>query len=210
MSILQRIIAKQLANPSGLIGRMFTARWLNKANAKMNDMTLDQLAIAPSDSVLEIGFGGGDLLAKILAADQAELVVGVDRSDEMVRVATKRFASFIRNSKLELHSADVEALPFPDAAFTKLCSVNTIYFWRDPAKALAECHRVLQRGGRLLLCFNSREDMERWPIHKHGFRLYGLAEIESLLQAAHFSPIEVTSANDAEQGLFYCVTGIVA
>jgi ubiquinone/menaquinone biosynthesis C-methylase UbiE len=128
----------------------------------------------------------------------------------MVRLAAKRFGSFMRNSKLELHTGDVEALPFSDAAFTKLCSVNTIYFWRDPAKALAECHRVLKCGGRLLLCFNSREDLERWPTHKHGFRLYELTEVESLLRAAGLSPIEVTSANDAEQGLFYCVTGIVA
>ncbi len=210
MSIIRRIIAKQLARPSGLIGRIFTARWLNKANAKMNDLTLEQLAIAPGDRVLEIGFGGGDLLEKVLNTDQAELVVGLDRSEDMVRTATRRFRSYIKNSKLKLHCGDVEALPFRDAAFTKLCSVNTIYFWRDPAKGLAECRRVLKRDGRLLLCFNSREDLARWPIHKHGFRLYELAEIETLLQAANFSPIDVASANDAEQGLFYCVSGSAA
>jgi arsenite methyltransferase len=205
VSLLQRIIAKQLANPSGLIGRAFTARWLNKANAKMNDLTLEQLALAPGDRVLEIGFGGGDLLQKILNLKQAELVAGVEQSGEMLRSAGKRFLSAIRNSELELHSGDIENLPFPGEAFTKLCSVNTIYFWRNPEKALTECRRVLKRPGRLVLCFNSRKDMEAWPIHRHGFRLYELGEVEQLLEKSGFSQVQVTSANDTKQGLFHCV-----
>ena len=49
--------------------------------------------------------------------------------------------------------------------------------------------------------------MEAWPIHEHGFRLYELAEVENLLRVAGFTTIEVVSARDARQGLFYCVSG---
>ena len=206
--MFQRFIARQLAQPSGLIGRRFTARWLNKANARMNQLALEQLHVAPGDRILEVGFGGGDLLERILRTNQAESVAGIDLSHDMLRVVSEKLRSHIRDRRLELKCGDIEELPFGEGEFTKLCSVNTIYFWRDPVNALAECRRVLKPQGRLILCFNSKEDMQAWPIHQHGFQLYELAEVESLLRGAGFSSIEVTSAHDPRQGLFYCVSGI--
>lgn len=205
--MFQKLIARQLARPTGIIGRLVTARWLNKANAKMNQFTLEQLAIEPGDRVFEIGFGGGDLLERILCSAQAEYVAGIDLSADMVRLANARLQRYIRDSKLEVRAGDVETLPYGSGEFTKLCSVNTVYFWRNPATALAECRRVLRPGGRLVVCFNSKKDLEAWPIHKHGFQLYELAEVESLLRVAGFSTIEAASATDAKQGLFYCVSG---
>lgn len=40
----------------------------------MNQLTLERLAIKPEDRVLEIGFGGGDLLNQILSSTQSEFV----------------------------------------------------------------------------------------------------------------------------------------
>lgn len=207
--MLQKFIARQLAHPSGLVGRMFTARWLNKANARMNQLTRERLAIKPEDRLLEVGFGGGDLLEQILSSTQSEFVAGVDLSVAMVRLVGRRLRSYIEAGKAEVVCGDIEALPYRDGEFTKLCSVNTIYFWRDPSMALTECRRVLRAGGQILLCFNSREDLKAWPIHKHGFRLYEVAEVESLLRVAGFTTIELVSAADARQGLFYCVTGFL-
>ena len=206
--MFQRFIARQLAQPSGLVGRMFTARWLNKANAKMNQLVLEQLAVVPGDRILEVGFGGGDLIERMLRTGKPEFVSGVDRSHEMVRSASKRFKEYLRNGKVELRRGEIENLPYANETFTKVCTVNTLYFWPEPAKALAECRRVLRPEGRLLICFNSKKDMEAWPIHQHGFRLYELAEVEKLLMAAGFSRAAVTSANDPQQGLFYCVVGV--
>jgi SAM-dependent methyltransferase len=207
-AVLQKFIARQLAHPSGLFGRLFTARWLDKANARMNQLTLERLAIKAEDRLLEVGFGGGDLLERILSTRQSEFVAGVDLSADMVRLVSRRLRSYIEAGKAEVRCGDIEALPHNDGEFTKLCSVNTLYFWRNPALALAECRRVLRPGGQILLCFNSREDLEAWPIHKHGFRPYEVAEVENLLRAAGFKTIEVASANDVNQGLFYCVSGI--
>jgi SAM-dependent methyltransferase len=208
--LLRKLIARQLARPSGLFGRLFTARWLDKASAAMNKLTLEQLSIEPADRVLEVGFGGGELLERILSTGPCEFVAGVDLSADIVYVAGSRLRRYIRAGKAEVHCGDIEALPFGDAEFTKLCSVNTLYFWRNPTIALMECRRVLTKDGRILLCFNSKEDLSRWPGHKYGFRLYDLAEVEDLLKVAGFTVAEVASAVDSEQGMFYCVTGIVA
>ncbi len=174
----------------------------------MNQLTLAQLEIEPGDRILEVGFGGGDLLTRILITNKPKLVAGIDRSPEMFRRASRLLKNHIRDEKLDLRCADVESLPFPTSAFTKVCSVNTLYFWPSPARALDECRRVLQPQGRLLICFNSKQDMEAWPIHQHGFRLYELDEVKELLGNAGFEKFDVVSGQDAHQGLFYCISAM--
>ena len=174
----------------------------------MNEFTLDQLSTSSEDRILEIGFGGGDLLEKILLTKSSEYVAGVDLSLDMVKVVCRRLRIYIQSGKAEVRSGDIEALPYANGEFTKVCSVNTLYFWRNPTVALAECHRVLRPGGEVLLCFNSRADLEAWPCHKYGFRLYDLVEAENLLKTSGFTTIKVASAHDSKQGLFYCVSGL--
>jgi len=203
--VLHRFFARQLARPSGLFGRFVTARWLDRASASMNQLTYERLSLLPDDRVLEVGFGSGYLLEKILSAGTCSHVAGVDLSAEMVRLAGRRLGKFIRDGKARVREGSIEALPFGDGEFTKLCTVNTVYFWREPAAALSECRRVLREGGLLVLCFNAREDLERWPGHKHGFRLYELDEIEDELKRAGFGAIDVARGRDPAQGLFYCV-----
>jgi ubiquinone/menaquinone biosynthesis C-methylase UbiE len=210
LRLLHKFIARQLAHPSGLFGRWFTARWLDKANAAMNKLTLERLSVAAGDRLLEVGFGGGDLLEQLLSTKPIAFVAGVDLSMEMVNVVGRRLSSYILAGKADVRTGDIEALPYADGEFNKLCSVNTLYFWRNPSVALAECRRVLRRGGQIILCFNAKQDLALWLPHKHGFRLYDLSEVEDLLDVAGFTSIEVVSAKDSEQGEFYCVTGNVA
>ena len=211
--MFHKFIARQLANPSGMFGQLFVSRWLDKANVAMNQLMLEQLFIQPEDRILEVGFGSGDLLERILSTQRCAHVAGVDHSMAMVRVVERRLRrrlhAGLQTGTIEIRIADIEALPFQDEEFTKLCSVNTLYFWSNPAGALAECRRVLRKDGRILLCFNSKEDLERWPIHKHGFRLYELTEVEEMLRDSGFEAVEVASGNDPHQGKFYCVAASV-
>ncbi|HEV2146343.1 MAG TPA: class I SAM-dependent methyltransferase [Longimicrobiaceae bacterium] len=202
--MIQAFLARQLARPTGLFGRWIMAPLLNRGNRAMNRLTLEQLALTPDDRVLEIGFGGGDLLHQILALP-GSFAAGLDLSAEMVARAQRRFRSAVRARRLHLQQGTIEALPFPAATFTHVCSVNTLCFWPDVARALAECRRVLQSDGALMLCFTARADLERWPGHRHGFRLYDIAELEEHLRAAGFRNIEVTQGANPQQGRFYCV-----
>ena len=47
---------------------------------------------------------------------------------------------------VELHRANVDNLPHGDGQFTKIRTVNTIYFCPSPSAALAELCRVLRVG----------------------------------------------------------------
>ncbi|MBS1230704.1 MAG: putative methyltransferase, UbiE/COQ5 family [Proteobacteria bacterium] len=207
-TVFQAFFSRQLAKPSGLFGRLLTARWLEKANAGMNSLTLDALALKPGDRLLELGFGSGYLLEKVLANRLCDFAAGADISPEMVRHVGARLRPYVEAGKAQIRDGDIEAIPFADGEFTKLCSVNTLYFWKDPQRALAECRRVLAVGGRLALCFNAKSELAKWPGHVHGFTLYELADVEAMLAAAGFCRIETANGDDPEQGLFHCVTGI--
>jgi ubiquinone/menaquinone biosynthesis C-methylase UbiE len=203
--VLQRFFARQLARPSGLFGRFVTSRWLDKSSAAMNLLTFERLSLQPADRVLEVGFGSGYLLEKILSSDPRTHASGVDPSAEMVGLAGRRLRKFIDGGRARVREGSIEALPFGDGEFTKLCTVNTIYFWREPPAALSECRRVLPKGGLLVVCFNAKEDLMRWPGHRHGFSLYELHEVEDALTRAGFGALDVARGRDPAQGLFYCV-----
>jgi arsenite methyltransferase len=171
----------------------------------MNRLALQQLDVLPGERVLEVGFGGGDLLASLLQVAPQELV-GVDISDEMVALARRRFRREMGQGRLRLLTASAEALPRREDGFDKVCSVNTVYFWKRPAAVLAELARVTRPGGRLVLAFQTPESVRRWPGHVHGFHAYGADEIAGLMEAAGFKPSAMTSGSDDEVGDFLCLT----
>ena len=169
----------------------------------MNRLTLAQLDMRPNDDVLEVGFGGGALLAELLEATSGR-VIGVDVAEAMVKRARRRFRGIDR---LELHQASVETLPIADASVGKACSVNNIYFWPDPAGALRELARVLRPGGRLAIAFEPPEELRKWPGHRFGFRLFEEAEVRRLMEQAGFTRIRRAEGRGRSPDFFICLTG---
>jgi len=104
-----------------------------------------QLMRVPADArVLDVGCGSGwatRLLAEYALNGQ---VTGIDISDEMIRVA-RESSSAVPNVDFEVAGAD--ELPFTDNEFTHAFSMESLYYYTDIPKALAEIHRVLRPRG---------------------------------------------------------------
>ncbi|HEY8122228.1 MAG TPA: class I SAM-dependent methyltransferase [Myxococcota bacterium] len=126
-----------------------------RKNAAMNAACVEWLALAPADRVLEIGFGHGRTLAAIAELVPSGFVAGVDPSDEMLRMATRRNRAAIQSGRVALALGRAESVPFPDAHFDKLLAANCAQFW-DLPPALAELRRALRPGGTLLLGIRMR------------------------------------------------------
>ena len=96
--------------------------------------------------VLEVSFGTGYLLTQY--ADRFE-THGIDYNEKMVSVARENLKQ--RGLTARLEQGDVESLPYDDESFD--CIVNTMAFtaYPDGVKAMSELHRVLKKGGRLVL-----------------------------------------------------------
>jgi ubiquinone/menaquinone biosynthesis C-methylase UbiE len=172
----------------------------------MNRMAFERLEIRPGEHVLEVGFGGGDLIEWMLSATNAE-VTGVDVSEAMVKRAQRRFANEMGQGRLRLFTAAVDTLPLPEASVDRACSVNSIYFWPDPALAIREFARVLRPRGRLVLCFQTPASVRAWPGHVHGFRAYGADEVAALMQIAGLANVRTDHGEARGVGEFICMTG---
>jgi len=105
--------------------------------------------VQPTDRVLDMACGTGDLTRAFAKASPAS-VVGGDFTPEMLDIArTKR--STPADEAIEYVHADAMALSFKDASFDILSIAFGIRNVTEPAKAVAEFFRVLAPGGRLLI-----------------------------------------------------------
>ena len=180
-----RYLAAQFARPRGWIGRRLIGPWLDRIAGPSNRLAFRLLEAQPGERVLEVGFGGGGLLTGLLASGTGT-VVGVEISEAMLTRARLRFRREIGAGRLRLINASVEGLPIETASVDKAASVASLYFWPDPAAALAELARVIRPGGRLVLVFEPAEALRKWPGHRFGFRLFEQAKVQSMLIAAGF------------------------
>lgn len=172
----------------------------------MNALALTCLRLEREDWVLEVGFGGGGLLRSLLLGTKGE-VFGADLSKTLIARARERFARDVRRGRLHLLHASAEDLPLPPATVTRAVSVNSLYFWPDPAAALAELARVMKPGGRLAIVFEPASELRKWPGHRFGFRLFEAAEVKALMEAAGFAGVAETWGTGRKPARFCCLSG---
>lgn len=109
--------------------------------------------------VLDLCCGTG---ANFAWLSQASSITGVDQSSGMIDQTRARAGR--EHLTPELHVANAQELPFADGRFDTVVCTYALCSVPDPARALAEAHRVLRPGGRLLLADHvaSSNPMARW------------------------------------------------
>jgi ubiquinone/menaquinone biosynthesis C-methylase UbiE len=100
---------------------------------------------------LEVAIGSGSLTDIILRWRRwkgmpAPAMAGIDYALPMLAGAVRRFRN---NPKVDLHHADVAALPFSDGEFDTANVANAVHCFPDVDAALKDIYRVLKPGGRL-------------------------------------------------------------
>jgi SAM-dependent methyltransferase len=188
-------LAKHLANPSGEIGAAVIER-LNTTNDPNYRGALARLGVSPGDRVLEIGFGNGHQLRRIVELAEGVRYTGIDISPTMVAQATASNSDLVGNGRAELFAGNSARLPFAAAAFDRALSLNTIYFWVDPVIDLLEVRRVLRPGGRLLIGALAPWSTTERQVFRHGFHFHDASALESLLRAAGFADISIDTVNE--------------
>jgi SAM-dependent methyltransferase len=116
---------------------------------------LELMRIAPTENLLDVGCGAG-WLSRILAKGVPQgRVVGMDISDEMIHHARRASVNF---ENLVFVLGEVNEIPWEPNFFEKAISVESSYYWPDPAKGLREIFRVLREGGSAWIVINYYRD----------------------------------------------------
>jgi len=138
--------------------------------------------LPPHWTLVDLGCGTGGLLS--LLAPQLKQVIGVDRSEAMLRSAQHRTGAY---KNIQLLQGELSDLPLPDACCEAVSLILSLCYLGDPAQALGEMRRILRPGGRAViinLLPHDREELRRESGQKH--RGFAQDEIERLLRGAGF------------------------
>lgn len=140
----------QCQKPSGWLGRLIV-RNMNSRHSKLTDWGLSHISVKTSDTVLDVGCGGGKTIAKLARLAHAGKVFGLDYSKASLSVARKLNEREIEQGQVEIHEGSVLKLPFPTGTFDLVTAVETHFWWTDVPAGMTEIWRVLKSGGTLLI-----------------------------------------------------------
>lgn len=109
----------------------------------------EALAAAAGERILDLGCGPGFYTAELLDEVGPEgSIIGIDGSPQMLAVAARRCEG---KSTVTFHQADILALPVEDASADGAICVQVLEYVQDVQAALAETHRTLKPGGRIVV-----------------------------------------------------------
>ncbi|UVK46283.1 class I SAM-dependent methyltransferase [Mesorhizobium sp. AR07] len=176
---LHNFIAQQFSMPEGISGRAAGAV-MGLINHLPNRRAIELLDIGEQDDVLEMGFGPGWALKKMVRLARGGTITGVDRSPTMFRLAQARNRAAIQDGRLKLIQGSFETLPLESASVDKVLAVNVLYFCSPTGAALAEARRVLRPGGTMSIYATDCSSMRRLqfigPETRQTFDLKGLED----------------------------------
>lgn len=192
-----KMMAKQLRLPSGLLARL-TGNRMNKSNALLYHLTLNNLNIKDGDNILEIGFGNGRHFSELKARARNLKITGIDLSPEMVKEAVRKNKELSASGSMNVSVGSSDRMQFDNNSFDIIFCVNVIYFWENPSAHLKEIHRVLKPGGFFCVGFRPKENLSKFPFSKFGFVLYTEQEWKSLIEENGFQFIRSQNGKELE------------
>lgn len=166
---LQRAIkehySRRLELAEGCCSPALTIREVVVPSFGCGDVTLFA-ALAPGESVLDLGSGAGlDCFRAAEAVGPRGQVIGVDMTPAMIERA-RAGAAALGLTNVSFREGLIEHLPVEDATIDVVISNCVINLATDKARVFAEAYRVLRPGGRLRI-----RDMLR-----HGPRVRAISE----------------------------------
>lgn len=175
---------------------------MQRHHLNITEKTLRLMNLRAGERVLDLGCGSGwatRLVARLVGEGPEGFgqVVGIDVSDEMVRLAREASKEF---ENILYVQGSAEKIPWEENFFDKVLSVESFYYYADQDRALMELFRVMAPRGRLFILINLYKDNPyslQWvdklkvPVH-----VRSAAEYIELLQKHAFENVEARRIPD--------------
>lgn len=180
--------------PSGPLGWL-SSRWVMPLlHGPIYPLMARELDLRPEDDLLEVACGSGIFLAE--DASHVRHVAGLDLSDIQVALAQRRLADRIAAGTAEIVKGDAASLPWADGRFSVVTCIGSMEAFPDPARALAEMHRVLRPGGRAVVEMGAKVAA---GTETHLWRgvawVWNEPDVRRLVEEAGFGDVSITYAH---------------
>jgi SAM-dependent methyltransferase len=151
---------------------------------------LAKMNLGRAENVLDVGCGSGWLARRVSQMVPDGRVVGMDVSDEMIRVARR---NSLAQDNLLYVVGEAGEIPWEPNFFHHAISVESAYYWPEPAAGVKEAHRVLRPGGTAWILINYYRDnphCHQWgPLLAVNTQLLSAEEWMELFRSAGFSQV---------------------
>lgn len=117
---------------------------------------LTEISFYDYKSLLDVGCGTGDLLARIPMRKGLDLA-GIDFSAKVLEIAQEKIGH-----KANLRHGDSQNLPWEDNSFDMVLCSDSFHYFPRPEIVLSEVRRVTKPGGRLIIA----DPWYSWPIRR--------------------------------------------
>lgn len=182
-------IKENFKKPNGIIGKI-AGKIMDLENRELNEWAVNQLNIKPGERILEIGYGPGYGIAYLLNRHEKVVVDGIDVSEDMKELASKKLKEEMTEQKVNLFVGDIEERSLPPNRYDKVLSVNNYTLWDAQLEILTNIHRAMVKEGKIVITMQPRqEDAQLGRTKKFG------DQIKRDLQSSGFRHIECSYKN---------------
>lgn len=206
MKSLRKAYYASFRLPEGLIGRYAVHRMNGKRHGALAEWALEGLHLDNGAAVADIGCGGGANVVRLLDMFPESKVTGVDISPIAVNKARKVNKDAIASGRCKIVGGNAKMLPLLRETHDLITAFETVYYWPSFNECVAEIHRVLKPGGKVLIA-NETDGIDpeglKWPKLVGHMYIFTIEEIVEYLTEAGFTDIH--SRHDEERH-FICVT----
>lgn len=194
----------QCRKPTGWRGRFILWK-MNREHSNLTNWGLSHVSIEKSDTILDVGCGGGRTVSKLAARAAEGHVYGIDYSPDSVAASIKKNAQGIAAGRVSIQQGSVSQLPFADSTFDLVTAVETHFFWPDLPSDMREVFRVLKPGGSFIVIvevYKGANKMVERLAEKHApiamMNLLSVEEHRELFAKTGYSEIQVIEERDSE------------
>lgn len=176
------------ASPRGVAGRIL-GLFMNAVHDRQYLRIIRNLRETESGTminILDLGCGGGIAVRHFSRTFKDAHVYGLDRSSDMVDLASRVNAAGVKSGTVEILHGDAESLPLPDSSIRVVGIFDTINFWENHRRSFSEIRRVLAEDGIIVIVNGYPEVGTKW----YDFvKFKNVEEYNTLLRDTGFQPL---------------------
>ena len=119
------------------------------------------------------------------------IIEGIDFSSPMVKIARRKNNRGITRGIVNIVEDNFDETTSINIPFTKVCCVNTVYFWKNPQNTINKVFDILEPGGKFIVAFEDIGQLRQRKISTDVFRLYRANDVERLLKKGGFTNVHI-------------------